>query len=467
MDSACFFKCGDHETHNCLHYSVCVGEEVRRVAQTVFMVTLFFILVSTEADMQIEEFIPYIPDSSQVGLIYWKQSQVSYIDITIEFPDTGFNISTWGTPTISGRNISVDAEIWRWTGLSFPVITTVSHTYNLGDSLCGEYNFDFKVWESSIRDIAFLVSLEITVPDDYPTIQEAINAASNGDTISVRNGTYYENIAVDKSISLRGEDRNNTIIDGAGGSHVVNITSNNVTLTNFTIRNGITCIILWSNSNRIEHNRISGPDPATNFWGIYFAKSNNNSIIGNIVQNCDQAIFLESASYNTIALNHVAHNYLGIRIDRMGTIPVLPPPPPPPPSWYNRIYQNNIMDNNYQTWGDPFINFWDNGYEGNYWSDYDERYLNASYNKVGISDTPYVIQGNNQDEYPLRNPHWNPADTNHDLKVDIFDIVLGASCFCMEWQDHYVYVDVAKPYGIIDIFDIVMIASHYGDEYTP
>jgi hypothetical protein len=67
----------------------------------------------------------------------------------------------------------------------------------------------------------------------------------------------------------------------------------------------------------------------------------------------------------------------------------------------------------------------------------------------------------------VKNPYWNPADVNHDLQVDIFDIVLAAPCYCLDWQDHYVHFDVAEPYGIIDIFDIVMIASHYGDEYSP
>jgi pectin methylesterase-like acyl-CoA thioesterase len=49
---------------------------------------------------------------------------------------------------------------------------------------------------------------------DYVTIQEAINNASAGDTVYVYEGHYYENIVVNKSISLTGEDRDNTIIDG-------------------------------------------------------------------------------------------------------------------------------------------------------------------------------------------------------------------------------------------------------------
>mgnify|MGYP001039313996 CR=1 FL=1 len=51
-------------------------------------------------------------------------------------------------------------------------------------------------------------------PADFPTIQEAINAANDGDTIFVHGGIYYENIVVNKSVSLIGENRSTTIIDG-------------------------------------------------------------------------------------------------------------------------------------------------------------------------------------------------------------------------------------------------------------
>jgi len=53
----------------------------------------------------------------------------------------------------------------------------------------------------------------ITVPDDYATIQKAIDAANSGDTIYVCNETYYENISISKAISLVGENPEATVID--------------------------------------------------------------------------------------------------------------------------------------------------------------------------------------------------------------------------------------------------------------
>jgi parallel beta-helix repeat protein len=80
-------------------------------------------------------------------------------------------------------------------------------------------------------------------PGNYSKITDAVNDASDGDTVFVYNDSspYYENtILINTSINLIGEDRNTTIIDGKGGGHsidVIHIYTNDVTVTGFTIRN--------------------------------------------------------------------------------------------------------------------------------------------------------------------------------------------------------------------------------------
>ena len=66
-------------------------------------------------------------------------------------------------------------------------------------------------------------------------------------------------------------------------------------------------------------------------------------------------------------------------------------------------------------------------------------------------------------------PYWNPADVNDDLKVDIYDLVLCANAYQATPSDPHwnPRCDIVNPYGIIDIFDIVMICASYGEEYTP
>lgn len=88
----------------------------------------------------------------------------------------------------------------------------------------------------------------LVVPDQYPTIQDAVDNASAGDTVFVKKGTYdilgyYDGIQIDKSISLIGEDNQSTIINDTSSSlshDVIHITADNVTISGFTINgNGV------------------------------------------------------------------------------------------------------------------------------------------------------------------------------------------------------------------------------------
>ena len=76
------------------------------------------------------------------------------------------------------------------------------------------------------------------VPDDFPTIQEAINNASAGETILVAAGTYDGDISLKNGVILRGEDRDSTIIDG--GDAVVWSNGNDAAtvIDGFTITKG-------------------------------------------------------------------------------------------------------------------------------------------------------------------------------------------------------------------------------------
>lgn len=72
---------------------------------------------------------------------------------------------------------------------------------------------------------------------DYTKIQDAIDNASDGDTIYVYGGFYQERIYIDRSINLNGEDIGDTIIDGGKNGDVIRITKSSVSVSNFTIQN--------------------------------------------------------------------------------------------------------------------------------------------------------------------------------------------------------------------------------------
>lgn len=79
----------------------------------------------------------------------------------------------------------------------------------------------------------------IQVPQDYPTIQQAIDGAFPGQTIEVATGIYQERLRIEKSLTLRGKGPSMTIIDGGGALlNVVTVKANDVEINGFTMRNG-------------------------------------------------------------------------------------------------------------------------------------------------------------------------------------------------------------------------------------
>jgi parallel beta-helix repeat protein len=79
----------------------------------------------------------------------------------------------------------------------------------------------------------------LTTGLNYTSIQEAINAPETvtGHTIFVDAGTYYESVVVNKTVSLIGEDNDTTIVDGNGASQVLQIETDGVSVSGFTVMN--------------------------------------------------------------------------------------------------------------------------------------------------------------------------------------------------------------------------------------
>ena len=316
------------------------------------------------------------------------------------------------------------------------------------------------------------VSAIIVVPYSYPTIQAAINAANSGDTILVKERTYYEHLVINKSITLVGEDRDRTIIDGSSTGTVLNITANNVNVTGFTIQKGgywPGCGIHVSSSfNNISNNITRDCDY---FYAIELVNSSNTIISRNfITANVDAAINLLNSSNNVLSENNITDNQDGINLsgstlDQFSS------------SSHNMISGNNITNNSvldislYRSPSniisqnnianspigihiidDPSINitirennitnntigilFSSNSrldntiYHNNFvnntqqvntpysmsvWDDgypsggnYWGDYNGTDANHDGIGDTSYIIDANNTDHYPLMAPHVIP-----------------------------------------------------------
>jgi parallel beta-helix repeat protein len=172
--------------------------------------------------------------------------------------------------------------------------------------------------------------------------------------------------------------------------------SNNIRIANNIMTNN-TCVGIWATSSSsitILDNYI------TNSWfGIYITYSEDFLIKRNSITKCISGIDLRLDSNFTIVENNITNS------DFAGIVLMA--------SSNNRIYHNNFINNAKQV-GSSYgsINIWDDGYPsgGNYWSDYTgvDLYSGPFQNETGsdgIGDTPYVINENNTDRYPLMSPY--------------------------------------------------------------
>ena len=146
---------------------------------------------------------------------------------------------------------------------------------------------------------------------NYTSIQDAIDNASVGDTVFVYDDSspYFENVVVNKSINIAGEDRNTTIIDGNNSGDVVYISAEDVVLSGFRIQNsgnnwGDAGIDIRSNFNHVSGNHI-----LKNKIGIYLNSSSNNTITGNDISDNGVGIRLDYSSNNRITGNCISENY--------------------------------------------------------------------------------------------------------------------------------------------------------------
>jgi parallel beta-helix repeat protein len=152
-------------------------------------------------------------------------------------------------------------------------------------------------------------------PGNYTRIQDAVDNASDGDTIFVYIGRYYEHaITMNKKISLIGEDRNSTILTGQGkyseGIHV----GSGANVSGFTITSFLSAgLYLDGNNIIISYNIIK--------WctqGIFFKDNSYQIEVSNNVflENLNYGLYLQSAACS-IHNNHFLSNY-GYAIDVMG-----------------------------------------------------------------------------------------------------------------------------------------------------
>jgi parallel beta-helix repeat protein len=250
------------------------------------------------------------------------------------------------------------------------------------------------------------------------------NFSSNNNVFGVRAlDNWYAGIEV--SSAMNNNITGNTVVNCQEGISLEDAEHNTVS-RNFideTVEYGID-LISASNDNLIVNNNVS------NCWYLgvrLWMSSCNNTIVGNNVAHCNVGIEVSySSNNNTIIQNSFSVNSgSGISIGY--------PIPESGPEWggaaNNSFIENNVINNNIGIYliysgnntilhnniqGNnasivvvgSHVNMWDDGSKGNFWSDYN----GTDADNNGVGDSPYVIDSNNIDNYPLMQV-FDPPET--------------------------------------------------------
>jgi len=232
--------------------------------------------------------------------------------------------------------------------------------------------------------IAFTNSSEIIDNNFENNVYGIYLIASCGNVLSGNNVTLNQwDCIVLRYFSSNNLLLKNNVTHSSSGFNIRS-SSNNTLSGNFIANNVFGIYLYFSSVTSISGNNITA-DP---YYGVYFARSAGNNVYGNDIRFTNVGIYLDDSSPNiTIYENNVVNDNHCLWIC----------------SSDNKVYHNVVICNAQGTLAlvedENTNNTWDDGYPsgGNYWSDYNGT--DANYD--GIGDTPYVIDANNIDHYPL------------------------------------------------------------------
>jgi parallel beta-helix repeat protein len=174
-----------------------------------------------------------------------------------------------------------------------------------------------------------------------------------------------------------------------------NVTIKNVTISNF--EHGIVYSYYRDMFSDCKNNAIIASNITDSKWGVYCYFAQNITISGNVISNNSKhGISTFDSAQIQIYGNTLSENNVAVRFTHLEN---------------GNVYGNNFINNANQTLVDPESKSggsfgwstikWNNKRLGNFWSDY----KGADANKDNIGDTPYIIDENNQDNYPLITPY--------------------------------------------------------------
>ena len=356
----------------------------------------------------------------------------------ITYNGVGIKIGMCSTNKILENNITNNNKYGIW--ISFASGNEVSSNYFANNKQRGIW-IDYSSNEIISSNIITNSSIGVLIDESsYVTLRNnSIFDNLQDFSVEGHESNHFVNV-VDSSNTVNGKPiyywinhRNMEIPSDAGYVALVNCT--NITVQTLNLSENGQGILLASTTNSI----ITKINVTNTNDGVYLYSSSNNSIIENCLTNNVQGISFSSSRDNIFSGNQVTNNWCGIRLGSSSnntlstnninnnSVVIIFEYSSNNNSVSRNLIENNtccisFLDssnntffrntflNNSEHFTDlgmsapwlfaPSINIWDYGEEGNYWSDYN----GADSDGDGIGDTPYIINEENQDNYPLMEP---------------------------------------------------------------
>jgi parallel beta-helix repeat protein len=216
---------------------------------------------------------------------------------------------------------SPDDSVWQyhnataWTQkLYYDISSLLNQSGSKLDIVYGEPQFQSAIQSSYSKILYWPQDFEkgVTYPVidvnnglGYNTIQDAVSsfATYEGDTVLVKPGTYSENVAVTKPVTLTSQNKDTAIVEGLDNGTALTVAADNVTLTGFTIKNGVypsptvgTGLLLKNAHNcTVTDNVVTG-----NYAGVLLINSTDNVFRNNEISGNTYNLILQNSSPNDI-----------------------------------------------------------------------------------------------------------------------------------------------------------------------